>query len=299
MFNYADDRRYPQAWIALINGKKIRVEETYYLTRLGYYNSEKVFIDCYSGPNNLLKQNGVHREWTKREGGQIIYESYYKDNLKHGPQASWYDNGNLRYTYSCNEDKMDGLDIHYYEDEDEDGKVREVNTYVNNVLNGEYLLYYPDGVTLQKRGAYRNKYFHGFFTEYYQDGSVMREYKYEDGHSRGKMRCYYPYDRSIKCETNNENNMLEVKTWYPKSNNNQSIQRQVYTIKDGGKYEADYREWYENGCIRYHLIFHKGRLNGICRIWYNNNNHGNDCGEDDDENCDNGQMKEYHSYKKW
>ena len=72
-----------------------------------------------------------------------------------------------------------------------DNSVAEEAHYANDTLDGERLLYFPDG-SRDIVENYRGGVFHGKYKKYYPHGQVEIEQEYIDGAMQGESRRYYP-----------------------------------------------------------------------------------------------------------
>ncbi len=120
------------------------------------------------------------------------------------------------------------------------GKVYEVGTYVNDVIKGEVLNYYPDG-TLQSKDSYENDKRNGVGTQYFANGKIRYEYTSANGELVGVFKEYYS-NGLIKQECNYKN----------------------------GKYDGIYKEFYENGKPKLDCKYVNNILEGPYKTYHSN-----------------------------
>lgn len=99
------------------------------------------------------------------------------------------ENGKLveEYTRSTKDYSKQGIHKRFYPD---GGPIMEITTYVDDVVDGEFIRFYENGDTLtvakMKKGIY-----HGYFREYYPENKLMQSYQHKDGKISGRFLTYF------------------------------------------------------------------------------------------------------------
>lgn len=99
------------------------------------------------------------------------------------------ENGNLVEEYTRNKKDYSKQGIHkqYYPN---GGPLMEMTTFVDNVVDGEFIRFYENGDTLtvakMEKGIYQ-----GYFREYYPGNKLMQSYQYVDGKISGRFLTYF------------------------------------------------------------------------------------------------------------
>jgi len=122
--------------------------------------------------------------------------------------------------------------------------------YVGNVKHGFYRKYNLEGVCTLL-GGYKNNGFHGPTYKYYDDGSVMEAYNYEDGSLTGNYNTYYPNGKLASFATFLPHNEF-YKIVGPRIHGPQIVYHEDGTIKQTcmwhrGEFEGPLYSYYENG----------------------------------------------------
>lgn len=115
-----------------------------------YYAKKKDSIWTYYGNGDkvIMEESYNHG---KLDGKSVIYWQtqqnqpmeikYWKDSLKHGDWLWFYENGQIRQKAKFIEDKLNGEFLVYFSD----GKPHITGAYKNNVRNGKWIYYKEDG----------------------------------------------------------------------------------------------------------------------------------------------------------
>ena len=107
--------------------------------------------------------NTIKVEETTDDGGKIVYYVSKDDGAREGEYTQYYP----------------------------DGEVMSTATYVNDTLDGERRIFYPDG-TLQILETYDNGDFEGPYANYYEDGNPLSKGNYVNSMQEGEWESYYP-----------------------------------------------------------------------------------------------------------
>lgn len=95
--------------------------------------------------------------------GDTILKTPFRDGKENGEVISWYDNG----------------------------KVKEVRSYINGKKTGTHRGWYYNG-TLKFEYNYSEDEFEGAYREWYPDGQLFRDQHFSKGHEEGMQSMYFP-----------------------------------------------------------------------------------------------------------
>ncbi len=115
----------------LYNGKKF----SGYVYLLNTNNKDTLLLEGYYNG----KQEGIQKKWYPNK--QLFEVRYYKEGWKHGPQVSFFENGQKRFEFVAVHDAYEGemKEWNYY------GQLIHLGTYTAGQENGKQQLWYDDG----------------------------------------------------------------------------------------------------------------------------------------------------------
>jgi antitoxin component YwqK of YwqJK toxin-antitoxin module len=124
--------------------------------------------------------------------------------------------------------------------------------------------YYSNG-QLREEVKYQNGEFHGLYRRWYKNGQLEFEWNFENGERHGLQRNWYK-NGQLMCEVTYENGELHglYRRWY---DNGQLMWEENY---ENGKPHGLYRRWYDNGQLMWEENYENGELHGLQRGWYKN-----------------------------
>jgi len=144
------------------------------------------------------KLEGLSESYNDTE--KVILTGNYQNGLKTGTWTTYENDGiTLRYIYNYKDGKYDGKVIDYYKS----GKPDIEYFYSNNAKDWNFTYYYENG-NKQYTGAYKNekmfgerlcytedgKLANGYFTQYGEDGLLIRECTCVNGKPEGESKTY-------------------------------------------------------------------------------------------------------------
>jgi antitoxin component YwqK of YwqJK toxin-antitoxin module len=137
-----------------------------------------------------LEQIGVYKNgepdstwtWYHTNGQLLRTENYYK-GWQDGLMTEYDSEGNIVTQGEYIEGKKDGLWIYVAGDSKEEGK------YADDMQNGTWKAYYPDG-SLSFEGKYVDDLSNGKFTWYWENGKIKEEGDYVMGRKSGDWKKY-------------------------------------------------------------------------------------------------------------
>ena len=149
---------------------------TYY-----YENGEKKAITSFSDDGIIAYTNIFH------QNGKPLADGKYINQLRDSTWNFYSDiDGKLIASENYKQGKLNGKSILYYADTNKEAEVTE---YKNDIKDGIYLKYFPDG-KLMTEGFYRNGQFHGEFVVYHENGTFEIKGRYNNGLKEGNWDYY-------------------------------------------------------------------------------------------------------------
>ena len=133
-------------------------------------------IEVFEITSENGKKNGIRKIFDE-EGGALILEESYKDDVLQGKRTIFHGNGQPQEVENYENGILVGEVISY----DTKGRLMAKSPYVNkngkSVLNGVIERYYSNGQLLEKVTVVDNK-LNGAFEEYYENGNVKAKGSY-------------------------------------------------------------------------------------------------------------------------
>jgi uncharacterized protein len=172
------------------------------------------------------------------------------------------------------------------ESHDEDGVLTQKATYVDGVLDGEFLVFNPQG-TVIKKFLYRQGKLQGEALIYNDDGKLMQRLTYEDGVLEGPLQIYgndvmvaeIPYAKGVRegvMRTFAPNGRVQSQTTLQADKENGA--RTIYNPELGvivrtetlvdGVVEGQSLTFYPGGAVMMQQTFVKGLLDGRSVSFY-------------------------------
>jgi len=114
------------------------------------------------------------------------------------------ENGILIEEYTRNKENFakEGLYKSYYPG----GKsVMEMKTFVNNIANGDEIMFFENGDTLSVKKVV-NGIYEGYYREYAETGHLILDYNHTNGAINGSFKQYFPETGALKEELSFKNN---------------------------------------------------------------------------------------------
>lgn len=157
-----------------------------------YFNEEGLLVLEEGYTFDVL--NGVQRSYFPNTG-KLVEEITFKDGKKNGPWQRWFDNG----------------------------KLWSKGAYVNDELEGEYEMNYPDGKA-KLRGLYKQGMRMGVWIDFNENASIRSQTVYKEGRATTVKRENGTFDET-----------------YPSG-----IPKATYNYAKG-QLHGDFTEWYDKG----------------------------------------------------
>lgn len=105
------------------------------------------------------------------------------------PPLTTYEGGRVHKRYSVNE--LGHIDGVYEEHYDDDGStLKHRASYVDGVMHGPEMVYYPDGTLFQSRASEKG-WFHGLEERFYKSGAIRSRFRWDKGTMTGYIQHFY------------------------------------------------------------------------------------------------------------
>lgn len=236
---------------------------------------------------NMLKQG----PWKKNHpNGKLRYEGQFKDDKPYGIFIHYYEsgkkksntfyfengkrartkifeeNGRLKSEGNFLNEKKDSVWKFY----DEYEKLSSEENYIDGVLNGKSILYYPDGKSVQKESYYKDAKLHGEQKQFFKSGKLMNKCNYDMGVLNGFYLVNYENELPY-CSGNYKADIKEG--WWSFYNkdgtvNNKKLyigKKEKQVVPVNGKFE----EFYGNEIPKSFYTYKDGKRHGAFQTFYN------------------------------
>ncbi|WP_029758089.1 toxin-antitoxin system YwqK family antitoxin [Fusobacterium nucleatum] len=188
------------------------------------------------------------------------YFIFNKDGLLDGENREYYEEGEIKSIFPFKNNVADGNMISYYQN----GNIKEKNTYKNGIEEGESILYYENGILKEKKHTLNNGNME--YISYYKNKNIKQKVLLKD-------------ETILKDEFFSENGnirknsfLLDGKTitelfeYYP----NGKLFRKISTVNEIPN--GDLIEYYPNGNMKTKAHYINGKLNGELIVYFENGN---------------------------
>jgi antitoxin component YwqK of YwqJK toxin-antitoxin module len=175
----------------------------------------------------------------------IVSESNYKNDMLHGEDKHYYNDGSIKSICTYIEDKLDGDYKKWWPN----GNLKEQCVYVKGKKEGEYKRWNESG-NLIYTCNYKNGLRQGKCREWDING-LVKEYNYKDDIFHGKYEEWNNGIKLLEC-----NYIIKYKHEFLKriSVNDDDIK---YFLSD---LEGEYKQWNEDGLLVIHRTYDKGKV---------------------------------------
>ena len=193
------------------------------------------------------KQSGINRQWY--QDGKLKYNSMYLDGTLHGISTYYDEGGRYNETTPYNKGKKHGIVKR--------SGVYEYNNYevhfVNNFYDDNHDSWYPSGI--QKREFTKtNSMYNGEYKIFFEDGVNL------------KSLCHYQWDKLHGVHNTWFENIFSSTS--DNTHNSTSVinnsQMATYHTYKHGKKTGIWKEWWPNGNVRYECYYLDDLKHGYC-----------------------------------
>jgi antitoxin component YwqK of YwqJK toxin-antitoxin module len=192
--------------------------------------------------------------------GQIRSINNYKEDLRHGVQIKYYENGNKQSEIYFENGKREGPAYFWFED----GKKDIEGNFKNDLQNGLWTYWRTDG---QKgnEGYFVDGKMHGIWTYWYGNGQIWKEAEYNMGVKHGKWIIYYENGNLFrKGQFENDKEIGLWKEWYDDG------QLKLEGNFENGIMTGKWTGYHENGVKKSLIEYKNGLINGKSYFWFPN-----------------------------
>ncbi len=173
-----------------------------------------LFVFSVSGVSQTTKEIKDGPVVKHYDNGKKKYEGQFRNNTPYGMFRYYFNTGQLKATMDYSDDGVYAESITYYKNgkkmaqgrylnrqkdgkwfyylNEKDNPLVSMESYVNGILEGESITYYPDGGNPAEIVEYKNGNKHGKLLKYFPDSVLMTESYYHEGQPHGKFRHYHP-----------------------------------------------------------------------------------------------------------
>ena len=186
------------------------------------------------------------------------YFIFNKNGLLDGESREYYEEGDIKSISPFKNNIPNGVFISYYQN----GNIKEKHTYKNGNEEGEGLFYYQNGNIGQNSFLLNGKLVTEVF-EYYPNGNMKTKAHYIDGKLNGELIIYYE-NGNIKEKTFTIDEKLsgDAFEYYP------SGKLRNKSFFKNGKREGESLTYYENGKLKKKILYKNGMKNGFAIAYY-------------------------------
>lgn len=192
-----------------------------------YFGSSKprIFI---SGTYADNERTGV---WTYRYASAKVWQRVtYKNNKIQGKYLQYYKSGRVWKITEYVDDKKHGKFV-IYTDQNQKRRLL-TGQYRNNLQQGKWSYWYPDGKTINKIVIYQNGALNGISTQYYPSGRRWVKSHYKQDELNGSYFKFYNNPRGSIQMRGKYQNSNPVGTWTSWSTLGKIIKRKNYSHKN-------------------------------------------------------------------
>ncbi|WP_195340268.1 toxin-antitoxin system YwqK family antitoxin [Fusobacterium sp. 1001295B_180824_G3] len=167
------------------------------------------------------------------------YFIFNKDGLLDGENREYYEEGEIKSIFPFKNNVADGNMISYYQN----GNIKEKNTYKNGIEEGESILYYENG-NLKEKYFMKNEKLDGEAVAYYEDGKIRNKSIFKDG---VKLEEEIYKDNEIIKNIFKNNKIVQQDTY----SENGILKEKKHTLNNGN---MEYISYYKNKNIKQKVL---------------------------------------------
>ena len=209
------------------------------------------------------------------------YFTFNKDGLLDGESRQYYEEGEIKSISSFKNNIANGTFISYYQN----GNMKEKHTYKNGDKEGEGIFYYENG-KLEEKYFMKNGKLNGEATVYFEDGKIRNKSIFKDGvkleeetYKDDEMRKnIFKNGEIIQQDIYSKNRILKAKKFFLKNGKRKIIsyhengnkQEEVFVINE--LFDGEALAYYPSGKLKEKDFFKNGKREGEAIIYYENGN---------------------------
>ena len=209
------------------------------------------------------------------------YFTFNKDGLLDGESRQYYEEGEIKSVSSFKNNIANGTFISYYQN----GNIKEKHTYKNGNEEGEGIFYYENG-KIEEKYFMKNGKLNGEATVYFEDGKIRNKSIFKDGvkseeetYKDDEMRKnIFKNGEIIQQDIYSKNRILKAKKLLLENGKmkiisyyeNGNKEEEVFVINE--LLDGEALVYYPNGKLREKDFFKNGKRDGEAIIYYENGN---------------------------
>ena len=209
------------------------------------------------------------------------YFTFNKDGLLDGESRQYYEEGEIKSVSSFKNNIANGTFISYYQN----GNIKEKHTYKNGNEEGEGIFYYENG-KIEEKCFMKNGKLNGEATVYFEDGKIRNKSIFKDGvkseeetYKDDEMRKnIFKNGEIIQQDIYSKNRILKAKKLLLENGKmkiisyyeNGNKEEEVFVINE--LLDGEALVYYPNGKLREKDFFKNGKRDGEAIIYYENGN---------------------------
>ncbi|MFT7075989.1 MAG: antitoxin component YwqK of YwqJK toxin-antitoxin module/peroxiredoxin [Planctomycetota bacterium] len=193
----------------------------------------------------------------KADGGQVISEGEFVDDVRTGPWADYYENGNPKYLYTLKDSSRHGL----FQSWHPSGKLATAGQFVQGYQFGSWTFHDTAG-RLSETGAFLNDHREGRWTKWHKDGSP----KLTELHFEGQRVGHWQHFDENGELTDIWNSMPEGLEWCSESWPDGGALRREGFLLDG-KPVGLWKTFHDDGLLRAVGAFENGEPAGPWHLY--------------------------------
>jgi len=272
-------------YIEYYKNGKIKLQGNY---KEGRRNGEfKTFLKNSKSAGSVIYKDGkiikstLIKSMKENASFSILTNINYNSN-SHEIVTDEFPNGLLKQYFTFNKDGLlDGESRQYYEE----GEIKSVSSFKNNIANGTFISYYQNG-NIKEKYTYKNGNEEGEGIFYYEDGKIKNKAIFKDGvtleeevykdnevrkntFKNGEIvkQDIYSKNKILKAKKLLlENGKMKIISYYENGNK----EEEVFVINE--LLDGEALVYYPNGKLREKDFFKNGKRDGEAIIYYENGN---------------------------
>ena len=209
------------------------------------------------------------------------YFTFNKDELLDGESRQYYEEGDIKSISPFKNNVADGTFISYYQN----GNIKEKHTYKNGNEEGEGIFYYENG-KLEEKYFMKNGKLDGEATAYFEDGKIRNKSIFKDGikleeetYKDDEIRKNtFKNAEIVQQDIYSKNKKLKAKKFFLENGKTKIIsyyengnkQEEVFVINE--LFDGEALVYYPSGKLKEKDFFKKGKREGETIIYYENGN---------------------------
>ena len=209
------------------------------------------------------------------------YFTFNKDELLDGESRQYYEEGDIKSISPFKNNVADGTFISYYQN----GNIKEKHTYKNGNEEGEGLFYY-ENAKLEEKYFMKNGKLDGEATVYFEDGKIRNKSIFKDGvkleeetYKDDEIRkSTFKNGEIVQQDIYSKNKKLKAKKFFLENGKTKIIsyyengnkQEEVFVINE--LFDGEALVYYPSGKLKEKDFFKNGKSEGESIIYYENGN---------------------------